>query len=59
MQEQGADIERRIARFARQSARLMREIRDGGDIEGAMRFEALAIEIVDDMRRRARQGARP
>lgn len=43
--------ERRIARVARQAARIVLELRREGDREGAARFEAAAIETCERMRR--------
>lgn len=45
--------ERRIARLSRQCARIVLELRAEGEIEGAARFERLAMEIVYEIRRNA------
>lgn len=46
-------LERRIARVARRCARIVLELRAQGDHEGAARFEAVAIETVEQMRKGA------
>jgi hypothetical protein len=46
------DIERRIAKLARRSARIILELRAEGEHEGAARFEAAVLELVEGMRRR-------
>lgn len=43
--------EQRIERVARQCARIVIELRREGQAEGAARFEAVAIEAVDLIRR--------
>ncbi len=54
--KQNADSnERRISRFSRRCARIVLELRNEGNQDGAARFEALAIEIADDMRRGRKQ----
>lgn len=53
------DTERRIARLSRRCARIVLELRREGDVDGAARFERMAIELVDDMRRSQRQGVQP
>lgn len=43
-------LEARIARFARRCARIVVELEREGQIEGARRFSAAAIEVVEQMR---------
>ncbi|MDQ3299971.1 MAG: hypothetical protein M3619_25610 [Myxococcota bacterium] len=43
--------ERRIARVSRQCAKIVIQLRELGDVEGATRFEQVAIEVVEQMRR--------
>jgi hypothetical protein len=47
------NTERRIERLSRRSARIVLELRREGDPEGAARFEAVAIEAVELVRRGA------
>lgn len=44
------ETERRIAKLARASAKIVNELRLEGQIDGAKRFEQVAIEVVDQMR---------
>ncbi len=50
-------IERRIARVARHVARLVRELRDEGQHEGADRLVQVGVEICENMRRQSRSKA--
>lgn len=43
--------ERRCAKLSRQCARIVTELRREGQVEGAARFEAAAIEVVELVRR--------
>lgn len=45
------NTERRIARVARQCARVVLELRQVGDRDGAARLELAATETVEQMRR--------
>lgn len=47
-------LERRIARFSRRCAKIVLELRELGDVDGARRLEAVAIGIAAEMRREAR-----
>ncbi len=48
-------IERRIARVSRQCAKIVIQLRELGDVEGAKRFEQVAIEVVEQMRTGAKE----
>ena len=47
------NAERRIAKLARRSARIVLELRREGHDDTARRFEAVAIECVEQMRKGA------
>ena len=46
-----SSVERRIARVARQSAKLVLELRSEGHVVAARELEAAAIETCEQMRR--------
>ena len=50
-----ANVERRISRVARQSAKLALELRHEGHIDAARELEAAAIEACEQMRRAGRR----
>jgi hypothetical protein len=52
---QASKIERRAARVARQCARIVIALRADGQVEGAARLEAAAVEAIEQMRRHERQ----
>jgi hypothetical protein len=54
VKQQQTPVEKRVAHFARRCAKLLVELRREGEIDGALRLEAAAIEIVEGMRASAR-----